>query len=143
MTAIVLNTLTGAPSEYDWGFASISEDFAGDAGGLYTLGGDTDNGAPIAASLLAGKPGGEAIERLGNVFVAVKGTGDGELIVQGESGTTWYYPVAARPSGVGCAKPGLGIKETRLALGYRNVAGAAFRVDRIDAEMFVSKTRRS
>lgn len=142
MTTIVMNTATGAVSEYDWEFQSISPDYAANDTGLFALGGDTDAGAEIASHVLGGKPGGEKMLSLGNVFLAVKGPGVGSLIVEGMS-DTWEYPVVPRSSGVSCAKPGKGISESRLALGYRNVGGADFRLDRIDAEVNEAKTRRA
>lgn len=51
MNTIVLNTLTGAVSEYDWPFQSLTPTHAGDVTGLYALGGDTDAGRPIDAHI--------------------------------------------------------------------------------------------
>lgn len=141
MTAIVLNTATGAVTEYDWSFQSLTPDVAGSASGLFALGGGTDAGAAIAGELLTGKPGGETLQAIGNVFVAGSGEGAGVLIVEGKD-DQWEYPVAARSSGVARATPGRGIRESYLAFGYRNVAGADFRIDRIDIELTPSKTRR-
>jgi hypothetical protein len=141
MTAIVLNTATGAVSEYDWTFQSITASHAGSAAGLFTLGGGTDNGAPITGQVLSGKPGGEKMLCLGNVYLTIDGSGEGVLIVQGRTGS-WEYPVAERTSGIARAKPGRGIRESRLAFGYRNVDGADFRLDRIAAEVTQSTTRR-
>lgn len=142
MTTIVLNTATGAVTEYDWAFQSITPDLLASDAGLFAHGGDTDAEVAIDAMVLGNKPGGEKMQRLGNVFLAVKGPGKGSLIVEGAS-ETWEYPVLPRSSGVSCAKPGGGIRESRLALGYRNKDGADFRLDRIDAEIFDSKTRRA
>jgi hypothetical protein len=142
MTTIVLNTATGAVSEYGWTFDALSPDRAGDAGQLYALGGDTDNGAPITGELLGASPVAEKPQSLDNVYLAVHGTGDGVLVVQGRD-EAWEYPVAARASGVARAKPGRGIKEVYLGFGYRNVAGADFRLDRIDAEISPTKSRRN
>lgn len=142
MTTIVMNTANGAVCEYDWSFQSITPLRAADDDGLYTLGGDDDNGTDIVAELRGGKPGGGKIQNIGNVFLALYGTGDGVLIVMGKS-TNWEYPVVARPSGVAAAKPGRGIRESYLGFGYRNVDGAAFRIDRIDAEVNESKSRRN
>jgi hypothetical protein len=137
MTTIVMNTLTGAVTEYDWAFQSITPEHAGSADGLFTLGGDTDDGAEIEAELRGSKAGGTAKQGLGNVYLAVQGEGAGRLIVAGQS-SEWEYPVTVRASGVSRARPGHGISENYLTLGYRNVAGAAFRLDRIDAEVYES-----
>lgn len=140
MTTIVMNTISGAVTEYDWAFQSLTDDHAG-GDGLYALGGDDDAGTPIAAQLHGGKPGGETIQAVGDVFVAGSSVGEGRLIVSGLN-DNWEYPVAARTSGVGVAKPGRGIRESYLGFGYRNVDGADFRIDRIDADVTPSKNRR-
>lgn len=142
MTAIVLNTATGAVSEYDWTFQSLTQDHLAAPSGLFAAGGNTDAAAPIAARVLGNKPGGEKLLSLGNVYLAIKGTTAGVLIVEGQS-DTWEYPVVPRTSGVSCARPGMGIKESRLALGYRNTDGGDFRLDRLDADVVESKTRRA
>jgi hypothetical protein len=143
MTAIVLNTATGAVTEYDWTFQSMTDARAGGNAGLATLGGDTDAGAAISAQFLTGKPdGGGKMLGVQSVFVAAaRGTGDGTLIVQGAS-ASWEYAVAARASTIAKAKPGKGIREPRLGFGYRNTAGADFALDHIEAEIVESKTRR-
>lgn len=52
MTAITLNTLTGAVSEYTrHDFQSITPTHGGSATGLYAFGGDSDAGLPIQSSL--------------------------------------------------------------------------------------------
>lgn len=142
MTTIVVNTATGAVSEYDWAFQSISPAYMASNAGLFAAGGDSDGGAAIAARVVGNKPGGEKLQSLGNVYLAIKGTAAGILIVEGQS-DTWEYPVVPRTSGVSCARPGLGIRESRLALGYRNTGGGDFRLDRLDAEVVESKTRRA
>lgn len=141
MTAIVLNTATGAVSEYDWTFQSLTATHAGSATGLFTLGGNTDKTAPITGQVVTGKPGGEKMLALGNVYLTIEGSGAGVLIVQGRS-QSWEYPVLERASGIARAKPGRGIRESRLAFGYRNVDGADFRLERIAAEVTQSTTRR-
>lgn len=141
MTAIVLNTATAAVTEYDWTFQSVTERHAGSAAGLFALGGDTDATAPITGSFLTGKPEAGKLLGLDNVYLTLESDGDGVLIVQGKD-DTWEYPVPARASGIARAKPGRGIQESRLALGFRNVAGAFFRLERMDAEITQSKTRR-
>lgn len=139
MKTIVMNTATAAVTEYDWIFQSITPTFAGSAAGLFSLGGDTDNTAPISGEIRSGRPGSDTMQSLGDVFVATQG--DGVLLVDGRGGS-WEYPGLARASGVIRFKPGRGIRERHLGLGFRNVAGAAFRLDSIDAEVFVSKSRR-
>lgn len=141
MTAIVCNTATGAVTEYDWTFQSLTDTHAASPDGLFTLGGDTDAGAAITGQILSGKPGGKQVQGVRQVFVANEVASDGVLIVQGRS-TSWEYPVASRDSGVGVASPGRGIRESYLGFGYRNTAGADFCIDRIDADVVAHTTRR-
>lgn len=141
MTTIAMNTVTGAVTEYDWEFQSLTASHAG-GDGLYALGGDDDAGAPIDAYLHAGKPGGRAVQHVDEVFVAGSAVDNGVLVVSGRH-TSWQYPVIARGSGVGIATPGRGIRESYLGFGYRNVGGADFRIDRIDAEVIESRNRRN
>jgi hypothetical protein len=141
MNTIVVNTLRQAVTEYDWTFDSISATRATSAAGLFTLGGDDDAGEPIAAHLLGGTPGGGKIQLLGNVYLGVHGAGEGALVVQGRE-SSWEYPVEPRSSGVAKVKPGKGIKEAYVGFGYKNVAGADFRIDRIDAEVTPHTSRR-
>lgn len=142
MTAIVMNTLNAAVTEYGWTFTSISAGHAADASGVYALGGDTDNGTAITGETRGGKQGGEKQQSVGNVFVALSTGASGTLIVQGRS-SEWEYPVASRPGGIAVARPGRGIRENWLGFGFRNANGADFRLDRIDVDLFESKTRRS
>lgn len=137
-----MNTATGAVTEYDWTFQSITPEHAGSAAGLFTLGGNTDAGVPIAAELRSGRPEAKTKQAIGNVYLVLEGAGDGTLIVEGRS-DAWEYPMTGRASGVSRAKPGRGISETRLGFGFRNAAGADFRLDRIDAEILETKTRRN
>lgn len=141
MTTIVVNTKSGAVTEYDWAPQSMTSTRAGGAAGLFSLAGDTDAGAPIAGQFLSGRPPTTTPSRPGNVYLTMQGA-DGMLLVQGDGGS-WEYPVLQRPSGIARATPGVGIRETALALGFRNVDGADFRIERIDAELFPSKTRRA
>ena len=141
MTAIVMNTATGAVSEYDWTFQSMTAGRAGSDAGLFALGGDTDAGAEINAQLRTGRTGGQTALAVGNVFVAGD-VGDGGLVIVEGASQSWEYPLAVRASGVSRADPGRGIRENYLGFGYRNQAGAFFRIDRIDAEVIPSKTRR-
>lgn len=143
MSTIVLNTATGAVTEYDWAFDSITRTRAGGAAGLASLGGDTDAGAPIAAHFLTGKPdgGGKMLTPVGAFVTASRGEGGGSLIVQGRS-ASWEYAGDSRDSRISRHKPGRGIREPRLGFGYRNAAGADFAIERIDVEIAESTTRR-
>lgn len=141
MTAIVMNTASGAVTEYDWTFESISPSLGAGASGLKTLAGDNDAGTDIDAELRSGLSGGETMQRVSSIFLALHGDGTGSALVFGRT-TTWTYPLVARASGVSKATPGKGIQESYLGFGYRNAAGADFRLDRIDAEVIASQNRR-
>ncbi len=141
---IVMNTLTGAVSEYaTFAFDSITETHAGSATGLYTLGGDTDNGAAIVAEVITGKPlwGDQRKKRMDMVWLSMKGEGTAELIVQGEA-NEWRYNFPVRTSGQSRAKPGLGIRENYLAFGFSNPGGERFSIDQIEVSDVKSNTRR-
>lgn len=142
MTAIVMNTLTGAVTEYDWAFKSLTATRAADDAGLYTQGGDTDNGAAIVAEMRGRKAGGEKMQSVSTVYFTLQGPIAGVAIVQGNT-AAWEFPVEARPGGVCAADTAKGIREVYLGFGFRNAAGADFRIDRIDADVAVSNYRRS
>ena len=144
MKTLVMNTLTGAVSEYaNFDFDSISETHAASATGLYTFGGDTDNGVEIVAEVITGKPlwGDQRKKRLDMVWLSMKGEGTAELIVQGEN-DEWRYNFPVRATGQSRAKPGLGIRENYLAFGFSNPGGEAFTLDQISVNVAQSNTRR-
>ena len=144
MNAIAFNTMTGAVSEYTgFGFQSITPTHAGSATGLFTLGGDTDAGLPIVATVTTGKQlwGGSLKKMLQMVYFSLKGSGTSAMTVHGES-TAHSYPFPVRPTGQSRSKPGSGIRENYLAFGYSNTDGAAFQLDRIEVLVAESKTRR-
>lgn len=144
MTTIVLNTLTGAVSEYDWSFQSITPEHSGSGVGLYALGGDTDDGAPIVASVVTGKQlFGTSLRKLvAMVFFAIKGGGTSTMTVAGESGS-WSYPFLVQTNGTSRSAPGRGIRENYLSFGYSNTDGAAFELDRIEGDSLSSTSRRT
>jgi hypothetical protein len=143
MTTIVMNTLNAAVTEYDWAFQSITPTHAGDATGLFSLTGDTDNAVAIDAEAMTGKTdwGTSLKKRLGDVFLTLQGSGAGEFLVT--AAAAYAYPVTVRANGESSSKPGMGINENFLAFGYRNVAGADFRLDRIEIPVNQSKQRRA
>ena len=141
---IVMNTLTGAVSEYsNFAFDSITDAHSASATGLYTFGGDTDNGVEIVAEIITGKPlwGDQRKKRLDMVWLSMKGEGVAELIVQGEN-DEWRYNFPVRATGQSRAKPGLGIRENYLAFGFSNPGGEAFTLDQIGVSVAQSNTRR-
>jgi hypothetical protein len=143
MTAIVMNTLTGAVSEYDWTFQSVTPTHAGDASGLYLLGGNLDGTQPIASSIETGKTlcGASVKKRVPMVYLSIRGAGTGLLRVFGEI-LNWSYAFAVRATGQSRAQPGKGIHENYLAFGFENVEGADFTLDRIEADISASQNRR-
>ncbi|MBD9406293.1 hypothetical protein IB236_13170 [Acidovorax sp. ACV02] len=143
MTTIVMNTLTGAVSEYDWDFQSITPTHAGSAVALYALGGDTDAGQPIDATITTPKRvWGETTKSLmSGVYFAMQSAGNGVLQVHTPS-DTYSYPVQSLPDGVSRGVPGRGIRENYLGFSYKNVAGAFFRIDRMEIPSIKTKSRR-
>lgn len=154
MTAIVMNTLNAAVTEYDWAFQSLTPVHAGDATGLYVLGGPTDAGQPIPARAVApvSNLGSSLKKALGDAYLSLQGPRDsaGQLLVRtvsyDEDDTEvieeWAYDLPVRSAGVSRATPGKGIRANKLALGYANLDGADFRLDRIEADVLESKAKR-
>lgn len=148
MTAIVLNTLRAAVTEYDWAFQSITPTRAGSAAGLFALGGATDAGAPIASTWI----GPERVQattlkkqRIESVYFGIRSTSTpaaGKLRIQGLGFGAYEYEFAIGSQGVSRGIPGRGFRETYFAIGYRNVAGAHYRIDRIEPVFIESTTRR-
>lgn len=144
MNTIVVNTLNGAVSEYTgFGFQSITPTHAGSATGLFELGGDLDVGAIIAASAVTGKTlmGGSQKKLLDTIFFSLKGSGISTATVYGEA-DTYPYEFGVQAAGESRAKPGRGIRENYMAFGYSNTDGAAFQLDRIEALVSQSRSRR-
>ena len=142
--AIVLNTLTGAVSEYTgFGFQSITPTHAGSATGLFALGGDTDAGLPIVAQVTTGKQlwGGSLKKVAQLVYFSLKGSGISTMTITGQS-ASYSYPFPVLPAGQSRSKPGKGIRENYLAFGYSNTDGADFQLDRMEVLVAESKNRR-
>ena len=145
MTAIVLNTLTGAVSEYTgMGFQSLTPTLAGSATGLFVLGGNTDAGLPIVSAVTTGKQlWGESLKKVARlVHFSIKGSGISSLTVLGAN-VSYTYPFPVLPAGHSRAKPGGGIRENYLAFRYSNADGADFQLDRIEVLVAQSKNRRT
>lgn len=143
MKTIVMNTLSGAVTEYDWTLTSITPTRAGSAAGLHAVGGNTDAGQPIAASITTGKKlWGDTIKKfVAYMYFAMTGTGIGRARVVTHSQTYAYeFPVKAQ--GVSRAVTGRGIRENYLAFGFDNIGGADFRIDSMEPTTAASNTRR-
>ncbi len=149
MTAIVMNTLTGAVSEHTLDFNSMTQTHAANASGLYTLGGDTDNGVSIVAEIVTGETlwGASLKKRLEQVYFSTpRSEGEGELIVHARSVsdevTEHRYAFPLRGSGQSRGTPGKGIRANYLAFGFSNPAGDDFTLDRIEVAVVESNNRR-
>ena len=144
MNTIVCNTLTGAVSEYTrHAFQSITPTHAGDATGLFVLGGDTDAGLPIVASIELPPTLRESTlkKHLGMVYLSMTGEGSANFTVFGKA-QDWTYPFPLRDSGQTRCKPGGGIRENYLGFGLTTPQGQAFTLDRVEVLLLESKNRR-
>ena len=145
IATVVMNTMTGAVSEYTgFDFHAITPTHAGSVNGLYTLGGNLDVAAPIVSQVITGKTlmTGTLKKFIDVLFFALKGSGTSTAIVQGES-AQYTYTFTVTADGESRAKPGRGIRENYMAFGYSNTNGAVFQLDRIEALVAESGTRRS
>lgn len=144
MNTIIVNTLTGAASEYTgFGFHAITPTHAGSATGLFALGGDTDAGVPIVSDVRTAKKLRMASlkKAILGVYFSMRGMGTGELTVFGRN-EQWSYTFPIRAGGESRGVPGRGIHENYLGFGFRNLGGEAFTIDRIEALVNESKSRR-
>ena len=144
MKTIILNTLSGAVSEYtNFAFHAITPTHAGSATGLFALGGDLDIDQPIVSEVRTPKTlrASTLKKTMDMVYLSIKGVGQGELSVFGEAGQ-WSYAFPVRAMGQSRCPVGRGIRENYLGFGYMNPAGDAFRIDRIEVLTNESKNRR-
>lgn len=144
MKTIVLNTLTGAVTEYDgFTFQSITPTHAGSVMGLFALGGNLDVAAPIVATVTTAKTqwGASLKKFVEMVYFALSGTGTSTLRVLGQF-KTYSYAFPVRATGESRCKPGKGIRENYLAFSFSNTDGADFKLDAIEVATAQSTTRR-
>lgn len=145
MATTVLNTLTGAVTEYTgFSFQSVTPTHAGSTLGLFAFGGTTDAGRPIVSTIETGKKNwGSANKKFVDVmFFAMKGTGSARGIVNGET-TKNAYNFRIEKHGESRCQPGRGIRENYLSFGLTNPSGEPFELDRIEARIGTSGTRRT
>lgn len=145
MNAIVMNTLTGAVSEYsNFQFDGITETHAGNADGLVLLEGNRDLTTPVVATVSTGsRQWGKSLKKMVDmVYFAIIGTGTSTLTVAGER-SSFDYPFPLSANGESRAKPGKGIRENYLSFTYSNTDGADFQLDAIEIEIGTSVTRRT
>lgn len=144
MNAIVCNTLNGAVTEYTrHTFQSITPTHGGSATGLYELGGDTDDGLPIVASMrLPATLRESTLKKLMDMaYLSMHGEGTAEFTVFGKS-EDWTYTFPLRDSGQTRCVVGRGIRENYVGFGLATPDGQAFTLDRIEVLVHASKTRR-
>ena len=141
---IVMNTLTGAVSEYEnFAFQSITPTHAGAATGLFLLGGDLDIDQPIIGSIQTGKT---LIDETRKKYVdlvhfAMTGDGTAACAVVGAN-ASYFYDFSVRDTGVSRSQPGRGIRENYLAFGMTKTDGGDFQLDKIDVSVVASATRK-
>lgn len=145
MNTIVLNTLTGAVSEYTrFAFHSITPTHAGSALGLFAFGGYMDVDLPIVSAVRTPAALKESTlkKSISMLYFSMKGDGTFQATVFGET-QSWSYPFKAHPaSGQTRCPVGKGIRENYLGFGFSNPTGQGFSIDRIEALMHESKNRR-
>lgn len=144
MNTIVINTLTGAVSEYTrHAFQSITPTHGGSASGLYAFGGDADDGLPIVASLRLPPTLRESTlkKHIAMVYLSMRGSGSARFTVHGAQ-QQWGYGFPLLSSGQTRCTVGRGIRENYLGFGLSNPAGQPFTLDRIEVLTIASKNRR-
>lgn len=144
MNTIICNTLTGAVSHYDWPvWQSITPTHAGSASGLYALGGSTDNGQPIVATLRLPSTLRESTLKhsIAMVYLSMRGEGSARFTVYGAQ-QSWAYTFPLRASGQTRCPVGRGIRENYLGFGLSNPDGQPFTLDRVEVLTAISQTRR-
>lgn len=145
MTAIVVNLVTAAVTEYDWTFAALCSTHAGSEDGLFELGGTDDDGAAIDSSWDTGVTlrEGTLKKALDCAYLAMRGAaGSRGVFVVHTPAESYEYEFEVGEGGVSRAKLGRGIKENFLGFGYRNQDGAYFAIDRVEIPLNASEQRR-
>ncbi len=143
MKSIVVNTLSGAVTEYRRPLYSISATHGGNRDGVFVLQGDTDHGAPIVGELQTPvvNHGSTLQKSLSSIYCSGEGLACGmaEVLTRGK---TWAYPLRFGGAGAARADPGRGIREIYLGFGLRFPGGQPFTVDRFEVVINQSKSRR-
>lgn len=142
---IVCNTLSGAVSEYTrHAFDSVSATHCAGVDGLFSFGGDTDAGLPIATQLRLPTTLRENTlkQQIAMVYLSMKGGGEAKFTVFGSGAQAWTYGFPLRPTGQTRCPVGKGIRENYLGFGLSTPNGQAFTLDRVEVMSVKSKTRR-
>ncbi|MBB1651697.1 hypothetical protein [Delftia sp. UME58] len=143
MKSIVVNTLSGAVTEYRRPLHSITAGHGGNREGVFVLQGDTDHDQPIVGELHT--PVINHASTLQKNLGAIYGSGEnlaGGLAEVHTRGRVWAYPLRWGDRGMVRADPGRGIREVYLGFGLRLPAGQAFTLDRLEVVVNNSKSRR-
>lgn len=144
MNTIVLNTLTGAVSEYDnFDFHGVTPTHGGSATGLFAFGGDLDIDQPVVARVRTPTSLRDDTRKkhVSALYFSMEGSGSFQATVFGET-QSWSYSFSGQPSGEARCKTGRGIRENYMGFGFSNPAGQQFQLDRIEVLMHASNTRR-
>lgn len=143
MTTIVMNTKTGAVTEHDHPLAQVTANFGASLSGLFSMGGNTDGGNSINASIATPR----AIQKdstqrnlVSDAYLAMDGAGRGVFTVIGKS-VQWPYPFTVMATGVSRVPLGRGIRENNLGFKYQNAGGADFSIDRIEVRSYKAQRR--
>lgn len=151
---IVCNTTTGAVSEYDWRFQSLTSSHAGDAVGLYGLGGDTDDGELIKTSIRLPRalrantsddhePSRKDSRKMqiASIVISMQGAGRCEAVVHTPA-ADYAYPFDLQESGEARARVGRGIRENYLGVSVNTLDGQRFLLDQVEIDERRSVHRR-
>lgn len=143
MKSIVVNTLSGAVTEYSRPLACITTSHGGSREGVFALEGDTDHGQSIVGELRMPTVnyGSTLAKSLAAIYACGDGLGEAIADVHTHS-SSWSYPLRFGGNRVARANPGRGIREVYLGFGLRFVQGQDFRLDRVEVLVNESKNRR-
>lgn len=145
----VMNTRTGAVTTYDeWAFNSFAQIghkyIAADASGLYELGGDTDDGAPIAATLRSGLTqfGGSKFTSFAAAYLGLRTSSESQFYLKLVTGDGREYIYAARPQQMRTTKVhlGKGLRARYFAFELQST-GADFDLDSVEFIPIIAKRR--
>lgn len=145
MTAITVNTLTGAVSEYTrHDFQSITPNHGGSASGLYAFGGDTDAGLPIQSTLRLPITLRENTlkQQIAMVYLSMQGqakpSSRSSARARRDGRIRFHCATVARRAARWARASG----KNYLGFGLSTPAGQAFTLDRVEVLSVKSKTRR-
>ena len=145
----VVNDTTGASTSYEGysfnSFAKYQDRYlAAKAGGVYLLGGETDAGAPIRASISLGKQdfGSTAMKTVSSCYIGVASSGNIYLKVLA-NGTSYLYKTVRSDDYLRTQRVtvGRGLRSTHITFELYNEAGADFELASVEFEAAVLSRR--